>query len=730
MMRIYLLGVFLILCNALLADDPGITKVRLIQETDTSYILEIDISQSLLWAIKAPVLPERFRLTDPVYENKSGWITLKTRISTDGEPFSPKDEILLPWLRNGVDITVQWKDGKTYKGLFNRALNGIHIPLRELMPVQKTTREVLRESFLMGIHHLIFRAIHLLLIIVLVWAFPSFKVFRFLIAFTLGQFVAMILVGQLGIKGFDLLLTDLLLVLIIFLISYSVVYKIRFKYLALLLFVTGAMQGLSIVHEISIIEMQPVQRIQALFAFSVGLDLGLYLFAPVLVFAIPFLQKHFHSTKWFTIVIGSISIFLVLLIFRENIFADKREILDIQKSQVATTYKSPSQSPGLSARRVQRGKGLMTTPVMVYLSVEPFEIRAEVLIQAAPAMRYLKFHKKNKTGIPVESQEEIKKELEKAVISATSCVVNNKPVLPADLIINFVNLGRGGVATRDTPVEENPENAILGITLIYDIESYPDSIMLTWNLFPDTVQFIEASAVDPHGAFTIMLTPDENTLKWKSRLVGYQIPVIEAIEFERQPQPLVSFILWIVILVWVIVQMVYQRRINYRQWILILVFLGFITYPFVQFQVNLPFIPYGKPSAERGNIIINDLLTNVYRAFDKRNENDVYDRLALSVSEDQLSEIYMQNRQSMALENRGGARANVDDVSIQELYEINRSERGGYVVDVKWTVRGSVNHFGHTHYRQNQYRALVSFGIDDECWKINHIDILNAKRLY
>ena len=146
--------------------------------------------------------------------------------------------------------------------------------------------------------------------------------------------------------------------------------------------------------------------------------------------------------------------------------------------------------------------------------------------------------------------------------------------------------------------------------------------------------------------------------------------------------------------------------------------------------MNIPFIPQGKPSSEKAGVILNDLLTNVYRAFDRRNEEVVYDRLALSVTENQLTEIFIQNRQSMALENRGGAKASVDDVNIQELYTINHDENGGYVADAQWTVRGSVNHFGHTHYRQNQYRAFVSFGADKEIWKINNIEILDTKRLY
>ena len=267
---LFSLAILIIISSTVFADDPGITKVRLIQETDTSYILEVDISQSILWTIKAPILPGRFKISDPEYKNQSGWITLKALISTSEEPFSQKDEIILPWLRNGVDITVQWKDGKTYKGLFRRTLNGIHIPLKELMPVHKTTAEVIQEGFSLGVKHLPFKLVHLLLIIVLVWAFPSFIVLRYLLAITLGQMLAMILV-ELGVSGFDLLFGDLLFILIIFLVSYSVIYKIKFSYLSFLLFTAGAIHGISYVQEISIIELPPIQRIQSLFAFNFNL---------------------------------------------------------------------------------------------------------------------------------------------------------------------------------------------------------------------------------------------------------------------------------------------------------------------------------------------------------------------------------------------------------------------------------------------------------------------------
>lgn len=99
--------------------------------------------------------------------------------------------------------------------------------------------------------------------------------------------------------------------------------------------------------------------------------------------------------------------------------------------------------------------------------------------------------------------------------------------------------------------------------------------------------------------------------------------------------------------------------------------LGFVLYPFVSFPVDIPWVDQWKPSTERTSFILQGLLTNVYCAFDIRDENRVYDRLAVSVTGDQLAQIYLQNRRSLELENRGGARANVDEVNILSMFGFN-----------------------------------------------------------
>jgi hypothetical protein len=140
----------------------------------------------------------------------------------------------------------------------------------------------------------------------------------------------------------------------------------------------------------------------------------------------------------------------------------------------------------------------------------------------------------------------------------------------------------------------------------------------------------------------------------------------------------------------------------------------------------------GPVESSRGVHLVrltDDLLTNVYRSFDFRDEEVVYDRLAVSVVGPQLADVYLENRRALELENRGGARASVDEVEILEVGSPRRDGAGGFRVNATWSVSGSVNHFGHVHYRQNRYEAELHLQVVDGVWKLRQIELLDERRV-
>ena len=292
-----------------------------------------------------------------------------------------------------------------------------------------------------------------------------------------------------------------------------------------------------------------------------------------------------------------------------------------------------------------------------------------------------------------------------------------------------VVLCAAGVIQRPEPIIESLDNGIIGLTLVYETPELADEIVIDWRRFSKHVQKVEATSTDPFGGSTLILSPEENRWHWKSRLSGYRVPVIGEIAVKKKKLPIVSIVLFLVALALAFLSFARKRSTLPQPLLIGILGLGFALYPFATYPLDLPWVSQWAPSTQRTAIILDGLLTNVYRAFDVRDESRVYDRLAVSVTGDQLSSIYLENRKSLEFENRGGAHANVDEVDILSVNRVKKLADDGFVTDAAWTVSGSVSHFGHTHYRRNQYQALVTFIMDGASWKITDIELLAEKRL-
>ncbi|MBW2493453.1 MAG: hypothetical protein JRE43_01780 [Deltaproteobacteria bacterium] len=126
--------------------------------------------------------------------------------------------------------------------------------------------------------------------------------------------------------------------------------------------------------------------------------------------------------------------------------------------------------------------------------------------------------------------------------------------------------------------------------------------------------------------------------------------------------------------------------------------------------------------------VMSGLLHNIYRAFDYREEERIYDTLERSVTGDLLTEIYLEARSGLELANQGGARVKVKEIELVE-FEARPARSGGFSALATWNVAGSVGHWGHVHQRRNQYRAELDVAPVDGAWKLVALEILEEERL-
>ena len=153
-------------------------------------------------------------------------------------------------------------------------------------------------------------------------------------------------------------------------------------------------------------------------------------------------------------------------------------------------------------------------------------------------------------------------------------------------------------------------------------------------------------------------------------------------------------------------------------------------WPYAGHVVARPALIAADLTEEQSQALLQAMLKNVYRAFDFRDEEDVYDKLALSVDGDLLADIYLQNRKSFAVQRAGGAQAKVKSVDILSASaERVDGDALAYRIKGNWTATGSVGHWGHIHMRENLYDAEIRVEAVDGKWKITGLEIIEEKRI-
>ncbi|UCC55125.1 MAG: hypothetical protein JSU75_06985, partial [Gammaproteobacteria bacterium] len=235
------------------------------------------------------------------------------------------------------------------------------------------------------------------------------------------------------------------------------------------------------------------------------------------------------------------------------------------------------------------------------------------------------------------------------------------------------------------------------------------------------------------------VTPDDNVHTWNNYLKNYEIPTVRQVDVAdtlgeyHLPVGTLVCLLAMLPLGWEVGK---RRRagktvVGPGVLMLFLASGALVSWSYLpRVSIARPAVMAGMLSEEQAGDLLQALLKNVYRAFDFREEADVYDKLALSVSGNLLADIYLQNRKSFAVQKAGGAQAKIKAVDILAAAPARRDDRPlAYDIRGNWKAMGTVGHWGHVHMRTNLYDAIVTVEAVDDSWKITGLELLEETRI-
>jgi hypothetical protein len=383
-------------------------------------------------------------------------------------------------------------------------------------------------------------------------------------------------------------------------------------------------------------------------------------------------------------------------------------------------------------KRWQRGS------VMSFLYVEPYEVRHEILARVKDLEAWIDLELRGDEFIEEDENEPLKKRVGEFFLRQDKVLIDGKGLRPILDRTAFVKYSMTGSTFLVQPEKLPINTATVGVIITYLIEGMPQKVTSEWNLWSDRIQKVPADAIDPAGPFPSYVTPEDNVLIWKNFLKKYKMPTVARIELDKSfttmKIPLASALCLAAVfpLGWLIIRRRKQERpvLACIGLAALMIAGGVLLYPFLKVGVAKPAAMAPKMTDKEAVVVLNSLLKNIYRSFDFREEEDIYDRLATSVSGNLLSDIYLQNRKSLVVTQAGGARARVKEVKIED---VKVSHLDGHPLGLKfrtrWTAMGSVGHWGHIHIRKNRYDANIIVEPVDGAWKITDLELLEEKRI-
>jgi hypothetical protein len=368
-------------------------------------------------------------------------------------------------------------------------------------------------------------------------------------------------------------------------------------------------------------------------------------------------------------------------------------------------------------------------PVQSFVAIEAFEVRHEILVRLAgisglaslPASEYLE----------IEDQPGLKKAVVELVLPLTRVVIDGKVAEPLVDRVDFLTVGDQGVLPRPDPVRELLAEAYLGVTAVYTTSRTPQEVTLSWQSFPHGIVAIPATVTDPETSQTARLFAEQPAVTWQNELMDDPAPTVTAIAVEPRTLPVPLLALVLLTISAVPFALALRRRESSAAFAMarVTLALALLLAPLGKVAIALPSSLGAVPSTDQARRILAAVLPNVYRAFEFREESAVYDRLAVSVTGETLTDVYLEHRRALEMVERGGARARVEAVEVPEVRSVEAVADGGFDVEATWIVGGTVTHFGHRHFRQNRYDARVTLVPVEETWKLRTIELLDEVRI-
>lgn len=372
-------------------------------------------------------------------------------------------------------------------------------------------------------------------------------------------------------------------------------------------------------------------------------------------------------------------------------------------------------------------------PVMAFLYIESQQIKSEVVVRIKEMASWANLELRDPLLIYPDEFASLKQKVAAFLLSKNKLVTGStsNPILDR---VDYIKMGASDIQAYEPQQAQKQVSTLIGVSIIHPITEIPNKIQWHWELFSDKIQRIAMRAYDPAGLFDSYVTAKYPVFEWENMLADIDLPElvskakvtvvkVDTSQAEARQYTLLGILGFLIL--FIISYIFTPSLIRKYTHSVILLFTLAITYPLFQ-TGNISF-KQTNLTDQQAQPILNQLLWNVYQAFEATEEIATYDQLAYSVSGDLIETLYLQNRESFLTQDGGWAKT--ASIEIQSIKQLTANFDGSYLFDCEWLVSGEVIHWGHQHRRDNVYHATLSIMPIEGNWKITALESIGQQRV-
>lgn len=282
----------------------------------------------------------------------------------------------------------------------------------------------------------------------------------------------------------------------------------------------------------------------------------------------------------------------------------------------------------------------------------------------------------------------------------------------------------------------------LYIKFKYGLKVTPRQIKMVWKLFPQKAALESGTVDQPIDDLNevisklrvfgqdryISFVPDETEFNWYGDGAGG--PITEVVLQSADPVmlPVVTLVAGLLLL-----PMLLLLKTRLPRGLVLAAMVSVVVIGITASEVGrIEITPFWKgdagPTEAEAKGVFASLHANVYRAFDYKTEDDIYDALAQSVAGEMLKKIYKDVYHGNVAD-EDGAMCQIDRVKILDSKLLPDGNVSSFRMSCNWSVTGLVEHWGHVHRRVNQYDAVYTVKAVDNKWKIVDVALSGHRRI-